>query len=191
MGSCMRRRLVENARADGGFTLVELLVASAMVLVVLGGAGTMIVVTSKQSPRIADRSGDIQAAMVFQERIGREIRQGYRILNATPSSLELYTYRRVAACASTTPLASSAPAIACRVTYSCATDGTCTRSETDPAGTLAPRVEEVATGLMSNAIFSYSPDATAPEYVTVRISLEAERGDDSVTLEDGFELRNR
>lgn len=171
-------------------TLVEMLVAVSILLVVLGGAGAVIVIAAQNSPRVAERSADIRAGMILQERVGREVRQGYRILNGTPSSMDLYTFRRVAACGTDTPIAATAPAIACRVSYSCSTAGVCMRSETDPAGSLAPQVEQVATGLLSDQVFTYSPSASAPEYITMRLSYRGE-SDDNVTLEDGFELRNR
>ena len=172
-------------------TLVEMLVAVSIMLVVLGGAGAVIVIAAQNSPRVAERSADIRAGMILQERIGREVRQGYRILNATASSMDLYTFRRVAVCGTETPIAASEPAIPCRVSYSCSTAGVCMRSETDPAGSVTPQVEQVATGLLSNLVFTYSPSATAPEYITMRLSYRGEEGDDNVTLEDGFELRNR
>jgi prepilin-type N-terminal cleavage/methylation domain-containing protein len=187
----MRRKLSNGMRDQRGLTMIEMLVAMAMALIVLAGAGTVIVVAAKNTPRVAERSADVQAGMVLQERVGREVRQGYRILNGTPSSLELYTYRRVATCGSTTPLAATAPAIACRVTYSCSVAGSCTRSETDPTGTLTPSVQTVVTGLTTNEVFTYSPDAAAPDYITMTLSFKGQRGDDSVTLQDGFELRNR
>lgn len=172
-------------------TLVEMLVAMSMALLVLAGAGMVIVVAARNTPRVTERSADVQAGMILQERVGREVRQGYRILNASASSMELYTYRRVAACGTNTPIAATAPSIACRVTYTCSASGTCTRSETDPTGTLTPSVTTVATGLASNAVFTYTPSASAPEYITMRLAFNAKNGDDSVTLEDGFELRNR
>ena len=174
-------------------TLVEMLVAASMALIVLAAAGTVIVIAARNTPRVAERSADVQAGMVFQERVGREVRQGYRILNATPSSMELYTFRRVASCGSSTPIAATAPAIACRVTYSCSSAGTCTRSETDPAGTLPPTVQTVATGLASNNVFAYSPSAAAPEYITMTLAFKkgSSTTEDTVTLQDGFELRNR
>ena len=188
----MRRGLAKAMRSERGMTLIEMLVAASMALIVLAGAGTVIVIAAKNTPRVAERSADIQAGMVLQERVGREVRQGYRILNATSSSMELYTFRRVATCGSSTPIAATAPAIACRVTYSCSS-GTCTRAETDTAGTLAPTVQTVATGLASDNVFTYSPSSTAPEYITMTLSFKkgSSTTEDTVTLQDGFELRNR
>lgn len=186
----MGRRLSNAVRSERGLTMIEMLVASAIALVVLAGAGTVIVIAAQNTPRIAERSADIQAGMVLEERVGREVRQGYRILNATASSMDLYTYRRVAACGTDTPIAASEPAIACRITYACSASGVCTRTETDPGGTATPSVQQVVTGLMSNQVFAYSPSATAPDYITMRLVFAGE-SDDNVTLEDGFELRNR
>jgi prepilin-type N-terminal cleavage/methylation domain-containing protein len=187
----MRPRTRQHARSEDGFTLIELLISAALLLFVLTAAGTVLVMASRNAPRIAERTSDIQAGMVLQERVGREVRQGYRIEGATASSMVLYTFRRVATCGTNTPLAASQPAIACKVTYSCSASGTCIRSETNPEGTLTPKVQTVATGLQSNSVFTYTPSAAAPEYITMRLAFAGENGDDNVTLEDGFELRNR
>lgn len=189
-GLGMQRALRQALRSERGVTLIEMLVAVSMALIVLAGAGMVIVVAARNTPRVAERSADVQAGMVLQERVGREVRQGYRILNATSSSMELYTYRRVATCGTETPIPATDPAIACRITYSCSTGGVCTRSETDPAGAVPPSVETVATGLLSDQVFTYSPSASAPEYITMRLAFDGPNGD-SATLEDGFELRNR
>ena len=189
------RRLIRNlaraSRSERGVTLVELMVATTVGLAALAGAGMVIVMAARNTPKVTERSADIEAGQVLLERTGREVRQGYRIMNATATRMDLYTFQRTATCGTDTPIASSAPATACRITYSCSTAGVCTRTETSPDGTATPKVEQVATGLMSNSVFAYSPSATAPEYITMTLSFTGEGGDDNVTLQDGFELRNR
>ncbi len=39
-------------------------------------------------------------------------------------------------------------------------------------------------------MFGYSPSSADPDYVSMRLVLPAEGGDDAVTLDDGVDLRN-
>ena len=84
----------------------------------------------------------------------------------------------------------SAPAIACKVTYSCAA-GACDRTEAPlPGEPGTPTTEKPISGLSSSAVFGYSPSSADPDYVSMRLVLPAEGGDDAVTLDDGVDLRN-
>lgn len=183
----IRRR----AAAEDGVTLVELLVATSLLLATLGIAVMLMNVASRNQPRIVDRNVDVGQARVLQERIGRELRQGYRLEGESATGFTVYTYRRVTLCGGTTPLASTLPAIQCRVTYSC-TATACTRSETDPSGSVAPRVEQIVTGLLTPNVFTYpATNADCLADVCVKLAFPSESSEDSITLEDGFELRNR
>jgi len=46
-------------------------------------------------------------------------------------------------------------------------------------------------GLSSNDVFSYSPDATDPTYVGITLVFPAENGEEAITLTDGVALRNQ
>jgi Tfp pilus assembly protein PilV len=187
-----RRRLTTRlVRDERGTTLIELLTTSVLLLGLLGVAGLIVIVGVRSEPRISERAHAIQQAQTLQERLARELRQSYRVEVAQSSQITFLTYQRRTACGVLDPPpAATQPAIACRLTYACAS-GTCTRTEINPSGTATPLVQQMVTGLVSNAVFAYAPDSAAPEYVSMTLSFPAEGGDDAVTLQDGVDLRNR
>lgn len=176
-------------RREEGITLVELLIAMVMLLVLSGAAMMLLVVAVREQPAISGRDDAIQQARVLQESIIRELRPSYSVTTATPSQITFDTYLRRTACASAATPAADSPAIQCRVTYAC-TAGTCTRGETDPTGTVTPRVTTVVSGISNSDVFGYAPSATNPSYVTTKLVFPAQNGDDAITLQDGVELRN-
>lgn len=179
-------RLCSRASSAAGFTLPELLIAGMLGLVVIGSSVGVMAAGLRSEPRIAERTGDVQQAQVMMERITRELRQGATVPVATPSQLALVTFVNSASCGGVPGSA----ARSCLVTYSC-TSGTCTRTEANPDGTGAAMPTTVITGLASDSVFSYSPNAADVRYVGVRLELEARDGDDSITLADGVAIRNR
>lgn len=171
-------------------TLIELLVATAIGMVVLGGAVTVFVGAVRSEPRTADKVGSIQEGRVAVERITRELRQGVDVGTATASTLELVTYVKRSSCTGGT----ASTSIACRVTYTCSA-GTCTRTVAEPDGSGAGPTVQVASGLSSDAVFDYTageseaePEAD-PEFVEVRLSFASREGG-PVVVADGVALRN-
>jgi Tfp pilus assembly protein PilE len=176
-------------REERGVTLVELLIFSVILLGVLAAASTLIITTVRLQPKITERNQQVSEARVLQERLSRELRQGSTVDSATDAQLTFRTFTRHQ-CGTTTPLADGASANLCRVTYTC-TAGACTRSETDPTGTVTPLTEQLVSGISNTAVFGYLPSATDPNYVTTTFVFPAEDGEDAVTLSDGAGLRNR
>jgi prepilin-type N-terminal cleavage/methylation domain-containing protein len=171
---------------DLGFTLPELLVATAIGLVVIGAAVTAFTAAIGSQPRVESQAGAIQQARTTMEQITRELRQGSSVPSATASQLSVVTFVHSATCGG----AASNTAISCRVTYSCSS-GTCSRTEAKPDGTLPGPSRQVVSGLSSNNVFSYTaPSSTAPAYVSVTLAFPAEGGTDAITLSDGSALRN-
>lgn len=175
---------------EHGVTLIELLIAAAMLAVVTGTIGMVLVGALHQQPRIADRSADIAAGRQLVERLTRELREGSLVTGQTASQLTFRTYVRNTACGSPTALAESEPAIECRVKYSCSS-GACTRKEfaitgSEPAGGEV----QVVSGLHSNSVFTYSPASGTPEHVSVTLVYPSEEGEEGVTISDGAQLRN-
>lgn len=172
-------------RGDAGFTLPELLIATAATLVLLGGAVTVMVAGVRSEPRVSERSAEIQQARVLTDRITRELRQGATVIEATAGHLQLITYVSSETCGGVT----ASTARSCMVTYDCAA-GTCTRVESDAEGTTSgpPTVE--TTGLSADPVFTYLPSAASARYVGVTFQFPAAGGDDSITLADGVTLRN-
>lgn len=177
---------VSSAASPDGFTLIELLLAITLTLIILGGAVGVLITGMKSEPRIAERTADIQAARVAMERLTREIRQGASVTTATGNTFAMVTNVNSATCGG----AHSTEVRTCRVTYACSA-GRCTRTEVNPDGSGTPSSQVVLTGISPTAsVFSYSPNATAPAYIGVKLEYPAVAGDDSITLSDGVAMRN-
>lgn len=196
------RRVISRAGEEDGMTLIELLVASAMSVVLVGAVGSMLIGSMRAQPGISERSQSISEARWVLERMTREIRNGIRVDQATSSSLSILTYVRRTTCGSGTAPSSSTPAIKCQVTYQCTTTS-CTRVEA-PEGQYTGTPRTLFSGINSSDVFCYVP-STEPDpltcgtgvsaaestYVGVRLRLPNPDGDATgLTVSDGVSLRN-
>jgi len=179
-----RRAVAALRREEGGFTLLELLVATTIGLVVVAGAMTIFLSGVKSQPRASSKVAAIQQGRFTVDRIVRELRQGLEV-PATPAGdhLEIVTYVKATSCGGS----AGGPAIPCRVIYNCESDA-CTRAVAQPDGTGAGAAVQVVDGLTSVNIFSYSPSAADASFVGVTLSLESDG--EPVVLGDGAALRN-
>lgn len=171
-------------REERGLTLVELMVAAAVGLVVVGGALTMFIGAIHSEPRTASKTAAIQQARVTVDRITRELRQGIETPTRSPNQLAIVTYVKAATCGG----AAASIAIPCEVTYTCSA-GKCTRLVAPPNGIPPGPPVQVASGLASNDVFTYLP-AGSPEPTYVGVSLSFTSESQPVTLTDGVALRN-
>jgi prepilin-type N-terminal cleavage/methylation domain-containing protein len=170
-------------REERGLTLIELLIAAAVGLVVVGGALTMFMGAIRSEPRTASKVAAIQQARTTVDRITRELRQGLETSSASPSKLEIVTYVKATTCGG----AAASTSIPCRVTYECSA-GKCTRAVAQPNGSAPGPTVQVASGLASTDVFTYSPSEGDPTYVGVTFAFSADG--QPVTLSDGVALRN-
>lgn len=179
----MRKTAAALRREEGGVTLIELLIAASVGLVVVGGALTMFMGAIRSEPRTASKVASIQQARTTVDRITRELRQGLETPTATASKLAIVTYVKAATCGG----AAASTSIPCRVTYECEA-GACTRIVAKPDGSAPGSEVQVASGLASSSVFSYSPSEVDPTYVGVTFAFST--NGDPVTLSDGVALRN-
>ena len=180
------------ATGEAGYTLVELLVATAMGVVLMAAVVPLLLGALHAQPGISKKSADIQTARWVLERMTRELREGVAVDKSTSTaSVSFQTYVRHASCGSSTALASSLPSIKCEVTYSCSAE-TCTRRETAPGVFTGGSLTTLFTGLNNSAnVFSYTPNATTPTYVGVTITIPSPNGaGGATTVSDGASLRN-
>lgn len=175
------------SRKEDGFTLVELLIATVITMGVLFVTLALADFAIKTEPEIADRNAKIQKAQVVLERVVRELRQTYDVVAATSSSLTVLTYDNKAACGSA-ELDTARP---CQVVYACSA-GTCTRTASEEDGSGTGLTQQIVTGLSSDSVFSYTPNATDAQAVEMTIEFPAEEGasEDAITVSDGTTLRN-
>lgn len=175
---------------EAGLTLVELLVASAMSVILVGAACTMLISAVRQQPKLSKKSQEITTARYVLERMTREIRNGVVVYSATGSSVEFKTRVRRKTCGGSAQESSSVAAIECRVTYSCTTTA-CTRTETAPEVTGANGTPVPVIGnLDSSSVFNYEPSPpSTPTYVGITLHIENPEGKGELTVTDGAGLR--
>ncbi|HWO16310.1 MAG TPA: hypothetical protein VNM89_06310 [Solirubrobacterales bacterium] len=198
MRHALRGRL---ASEQAGLTLVELLVASAMGVVLLGAVGTMLVSAMRTQPKVSKRAANVSDARWVTERLTREIRNGIAVDRMTASSVSFRTYVRRTACGGSGTLASGSPAIKCEVTYTCTTTS-CSRLEANE-GVYTGTPTIVFTGIDSSNVFCYVPSTNAdpltcgpaapgtpPTYVGITLRIPNPSGPAALTVSDGASLRN-
>jgi Tfp pilus assembly protein PilW len=172
-------------REEAAFTLPELAVAMMIGIVVLGGAVLVFRGSLQGQTALLQRSFNVEQGRATIDRMVRELHQGSTVTTASPNQLTFITYVHGATCGG----AASATAIQCQVSYTC-TAGSCTRIVRNPDGSGGGTAVQVASGLASSNIFSYSPSPSTPTYVAVTLSFTAQAGQNAVTLDDGAALGN-
>lgn len=178
---------------EGGFTLVELLVASMMGVVVMGAVASLVISAVRQQPKISKEAQNVSNARWMLERLTHELRNGIAVNeNSTASKLIFDGYVRRGTCGGTTTLPAGSPAIKCRITYECSTSA-CTRKETTTSST-AGVAKTVFSGLASNQLFTYVPNNLEPETATyVKATLQLPDPTDAgspLVISSGTSLRN-
>jgi len=184
----LRSRLVAAGPAEEGFTLVELLVASAMGVVVLGAIGTMVLGAMRSQPEVSKRAQNISTARWILERMTREIRNGVAVDQATPTSVSFRTYLRRTSCGGAGTPAATVPAIECQVTYTCTT-ASCKRKETGPGVFTGGSETAIFSGIDDSKVFTYSP-AGEPTFIGITLHFPNPSGPADLTISDGASLRN-
>ena len=187
----MRRLRGRLAVGDGeaGLTLIELLVAAAISVVLVGAASSMLISAVRTQPKLSKRAQNISTARWVLERMTREIRNGIVVYEATGSKVSFKTQVRRTECGAGVQEEASKPAIQCRVTYSCTTATSCTRTETAPEAETGGTATTIVSGLDSSSVFSYSPDAEEPTYIGVTLHIANPEGAGDLVVSDGAGLR--
>ena len=171
-------------RDERGMTFPELIVATAIALVVAAAGMAVVSMANRTQPGISQRASDLQLGRNLIERLTRELRQGQGVAAPSSSGLQILTYVEGASCTSSAPGTSF-----CRVTYSCGSTA-CTRTQANPDGTGSSPPEPAATGITGPNVFTYSPTTVDPNYVGVKLEYPGADGEEAVTLSDGVSLRN-
>lgn len=174
-------------RGEEGMTLIELLVAAAMSVVLVGAAGSMLISAVRSQPQLSERAQNISTARWVLERMTREIRNGIVVYEATESKVSFKTQVRRTACGAGVQEEADKPAIQCRVTYSCTTT-TCTRTEAAPADAVGGTTTTIVEGLSSAKVFNYSPPEK-PTYVGVTLHIPNPEDSSDLVVSDGAGLR--
>ena len=180
---------LRRTKGEGGFTLVELLVSSAMGVIVMGAVASLVISAVREQPKISKEVQNVSSARWMLERLTHELRDGIAVKEGTASKISFEGYVRRTICGGSTALAASSPAIKCRITYECSTTS-CTRKETSPGSTTGV-ARKVFTGLASNQIFTYVPNAANATYVKATLQFpDPTDAGSPLVISSGASLRN-
>lgn len=179
----MRSDLASSGSQDG-FSLVELLVALALLTVVLAAVLSVLEGATRSSASQRERAIGVRAAQVGIDRIVRDGRQAFAVNPSTATRLDLSVFRAGATR---------------RVVYDCAVAHPtlaglrqCTRQES--SGTTVGPAQVVVDDVAGASVFSYAGSPTT--YVTIDLDVAAsgerrEGHKHRIRLHDGFGVRNR
>lgn len=186
---------LRRSKGEGGFTLVELLVSSAMGVIVMGAVASLVISAVREQPKISKEVQNVSSARWVLERLTHELRNGKEVKEGTASRISFVGYVRRTACGGSTALAASSPSIECRITYECSTTS-CTRKETLPGVSTGGVAQPIFSGLSSNQVFSYVPDpkkipGAKITYVKVTLQLpDPTSAGSPLVISSGASLRN-
>jgi prepilin-type N-terminal cleavage/methylation domain-containing protein len=172
-------------RAEDGFTLTELLVASVLGVLVVGVATTVFIAAVHSQPTQTAQGSSVQQARVSAERMVRELRQGKDVYTAAPSQLSFLTHTTNQSCG-------AASGGYCRVTYTCSTSGTCTRVQARPDGSGASPPTKLVDGL-TNGLNVFGAPLSGPggdNYVTITFQFPGQNGGTGLQVTEGAAMRN-
>lgn len=201
MRAALRRRLGEGDD-EAGLTLIELLVASAMSVILVGAVGTMVIGAVRHQPEVSERAAAVSQMRWVLERATREIRNGVAVdvAQASASSVTFRTQVRRAACGGAPPSSTNVPTIECMVTYAC-TASACTRTEAPLEGG-GGSTETMVEGIGDSSVFCYVPSAevdpskcgpvdpaTPPTFVGLSFRVPNPSGPGAMTISDGASMR--
>lgn len=193
---------------EAGFTLVELLIASSLGLVVLGGTSDFLLVSLHQANAATSRTATARRAELFLARLTREVRQAQYITststgeNTTPVSV---TYGSGSSSVSFYLPVAGSSGNGTHVTWTCTAKATCTRQA--GAGTAVTELK----GVYSAEFLPYSASgsqlesgssASYPSSIRLTLSVYDLSQQDSsqsqvasgvnnqIAVQDGVDLRN-
>lgn len=159
---------------SGGFTIIELIITSALLMLILGVIFGSLEEVVKAEAYTSDRTASIDSMRVMLNRMTREVRQATSLDEATSTAtrIEFDTYGN---------------GVARHVVY-VATGTTLTRQIDD--GTAVP----VLTGLATTTMFTYvsAPPVPGAQWVQINVQVRPKRSPDTILILDSeVNLRNR
>jgi type II secretory pathway pseudopilin PulG len=179
-------------REEGGFSLVELLVAIGLMLIILGAVLALFESSNRIAARDQERTHAIREAQVGVYSMTKELRQAYSIVSSSAYLIEVHVLKNGAAHDVTydcTGTSSAGPPL-----------GQCVRYETTGSGQGDASV--VVDRLINNPgsgrppVFTYTVDGSGQTtYATVHVEAPS-RGEQKtgygyrVVFDDGFFMRN-
>jgi prepilin-type N-terminal cleavage/methylation domain-containing protein len=182
--------IIQNLRREDGFTLVELLVAMATMLIVAGGAMTVLVSLQRNAAADVERAHAIREAEQGLLRMTKDLREAYAVTNRGAD--EITVQARIQGTNYTIRYNCAEPHPTLANVYECiryATAGGTTRSTV----VVERLINAAASTPAAERVFQY-PNGR-PSYVRVRIAVPASGNRTQgyahrVVLDDGIYMRN-
>jgi Tfp pilus assembly protein PilV len=195
----LRRRLAVRD-PEAGLTLIELMVAVAMSVTIVGAATAMLISAVRTQPEQSKRAQNITTARYQLDRLTRELRNGVKVTTATPAEVSLVARVRRVSCGGSVPEDPDIGAIQCQITYACEPTY-CTRVEA-PLESTSGQAVKVVTGIDDPNVFCFVPSSNedptecgpaqeeaSPTYIGVVLHVPNPSGEAKLTISDGASLR--
>lgn len=199
MRRALRGRLAVHD-GEAGMTLIEVLVATAMSIVLVAGASAMLISAVRQQPELSERAQNVTTARWQLDRMTHEIRNGVSVTTSEPDEVSFVARVRRTACGGTVSTSPTTPAIQCQITYGCTTTS-CTRTEREVGQTTGGTTTTIVTGIDSSSVFCFVPSVeedptecgpasgASPTYVGIVLNVPNPSGPSALTVSDGASLR--
>ncbi len=179
-----RAAILARLRASGGFTLLELLIATSLSLIILGAVTAVLVSATNSQARDTEWAHVLQESRTALTTMVTQLRQAYFVRSDTPSSIEFYA---------TLDNAKWVVLFSCKEPEAGTAFEMCVRKKAEITGTTIPSEAEVAAqkavpiiehvlngtsadepGGHEDPVFQrYSPSTIAPDLITVKIVMPA------------------
>jgi prepilin-type N-terminal cleavage/methylation domain-containing protein len=190
----LQPRTCAAARAQDGFTLIEVVVVVLLLSLVIGALMAPLVMSQQVQNRDANYAYAQQEARTGLDSMVSQIRQAWAILSTGPNAVEMNV---------------NLGGTAQHVYYECdvAQPGAtqyreCVRVQSAAGSPLPPLssgsvvIRNLTNGTATDPVFSFGPDPIAPYYMTATIKVPASGGTaggltHSIVLSDGALMRNQ
>ena len=174
-------------KAEGGFTLIEVMISASILAVVLLAILALLDTSARIAPQDQERGHAIQESQTGLYRMTRELRQAHQVVSGDADTLVVRVLPRGSATEVT-------------VTWDCGTahptDPGLRRCTRTVGGSQEVVIDRVVNG--TRAVFEYDAAPTAARYVRASVIVPS-RGErvaaaghrHEIVLYDGFYMRNR
>jgi prepilin-type N-terminal cleavage/methylation domain-containing protein len=189
-------------RGDQGYTLIEMLIATLLALVVVGGPLSYIAFSANQENTASSRAVAERQAEAGVGQLTRDLREAQLITNSAGVNTTPVALTSTASTAGATfylpTVASTAAGL--QVVWTCTIGGTCTRKLGTGAAVI--EIRGITSAAFAGTAASGSATAANPSYVSINVQVQvtsqldtggthvAKGLQNSIVFQDGIALRN-
>jgi hypothetical protein len=179
---------------QGGFTVMEMAVASAVLVLVVGALMAPMITSASVQSRDSNYAYAQQEARTGLDSMVAQIRQAWAILGTTPNSVEMNV--NLAGVAEHVFYECDVPQPGSSVYRECVRLQAAAGSALPPVSAGMVVIRNLTNGTTTDPVFSFAPDPVAPYYMTATVKVPASDGVNgglthSITFSDGALMRNQ